>query len=221
MRVLCLANSYKEGGRCIAGIDVKSKEWVRPISSREGGAYRVEELVYENGARLEVLDVFEFHGHEAAPSLYHPEDIIVDPSWSYVRAATIEDVGIVEELALKGPLLLGSSESSIQCPTESTKQVENSLGSVVLKSSRVKFRKERGTDGRVRKRATFRLRGSDYDLPITDPSVLAKLAALDVGEYAASEIGIESDHVILVVSLAEPWDRNNRCYKVVAAVVPG
>ena len=30
--VLCLANSKKEGERCIAGIDVRTGQWVRPIS---------------------------------------------------------------------------------------------------------------------------------------------------------------------------------------------
>jgi hypothetical protein len=30
--VLCLANSKKEGQRCIAGIDVRTGQWVRPVS---------------------------------------------------------------------------------------------------------------------------------------------------------------------------------------------
>lgn len=30
--VLCLANSKKEGERCIAGIDVRTGQWVRPVS---------------------------------------------------------------------------------------------------------------------------------------------------------------------------------------------
>ena len=30
-QIICLANSWKHGERCIAGIDIHSKKWVRPI----------------------------------------------------------------------------------------------------------------------------------------------------------------------------------------------
>jgi hypothetical protein len=31
VRILCLANSIREGGRCVAGIDYATGRWVRPV----------------------------------------------------------------------------------------------------------------------------------------------------------------------------------------------
>ena len=37
VELICLANSEKKQERCIAGIDRKTEEWIRPVSSRPSG----------------------------------------------------------------------------------------------------------------------------------------------------------------------------------------
>ena len=37
MEIICLANSYKHQGRCIAGINPESRQWLRPISHLDDG----------------------------------------------------------------------------------------------------------------------------------------------------------------------------------------
>ena len=58
-RIACLANSYKGGGRrCIAGIDIKTGEWVRPIS--RGAEKAVDwNMGKVDEAEPEVLDILE------------------------------------------------------------------------------------------------------------------------------------------------------------------
>jgi hypothetical protein len=219
VRVLCLANSYKDGGRCIAGIDVETCLWVRPVHRREGGAYRVEELRYDNGAPLEVGDVFSFVPDEPAPSFYHPEDVIAAPDWTFERYATRKDYQIAERLSVTGPQLLGSYGTSIDCPSGPDQKLKSSLAAVSLTAAKLRFQKERGSDGKIRKRARFALRGTSYDLPITDPALLQKLAALDEGEHPPMALGLAGKSLLLTISLAEPWDRNNRCYKLVASII--
>ncbi|MFO7906187.1 MAG: hypothetical protein R6U98_26250, partial [Pirellulaceae bacterium] len=34
---ICLANSRKHGGRCIAGIERRSGKWIRPVSDLDDG----------------------------------------------------------------------------------------------------------------------------------------------------------------------------------------
>ncbi|WP_017305302.1 dual OB domain-containing protein [Spirulina subsalsa] len=58
-RIVCLANSWKHGERCIAGIDTFKKQWIRPISDLEKG--KISKAMRQiNGiepALLEVLDI--------------------------------------------------------------------------------------------------------------------------------------------------------------------
>lgn len=37
-RIVCLANSFKKGGRCVAGIDLETGRWMRPIGRGDEGA---------------------------------------------------------------------------------------------------------------------------------------------------------------------------------------
>ena len=58
-QIICLANSYKGGGqRCVAGIDMCTKEWVRPFNSRgHEGAIGSERLI--KGHEPQILDVLD------------------------------------------------------------------------------------------------------------------------------------------------------------------
>ena len=57
-RIVCLANSYKHNERCIAGIDVETGKWVRPVSSREDRAI-TKAMRAINGKEPQILDVLE------------------------------------------------------------------------------------------------------------------------------------------------------------------
>ena len=60
-RIICLANSKKEGERCIAGIDMDTGKWVRPVCDDQ---YPEDDKVPENirlvdGREPELLDILE------------------------------------------------------------------------------------------------------------------------------------------------------------------
>jgi hypothetical protein len=40
VEIVCLANSRKAGGRCIAGVRTDTGAWVRPVSSGREGTLR-------------------------------------------------------------------------------------------------------------------------------------------------------------------------------------
>ncbi len=58
-RIVCLANSWKHKERCIAGIDLATGRWVRPVTDLEDG--RVPRQVRLIGGRepalLDILDI--------------------------------------------------------------------------------------------------------------------------------------------------------------------
>src|SRR5690242_4940306 len=61
-RMVCLANSYKTGGRCIAGKEVLANGyggWLRPISARASAEVWPAESRYENYATPQLLDIID------------------------------------------------------------------------------------------------------------------------------------------------------------------
>lgn len=81
--ILCLANSYKHGGRCIAGIEVSLQEgrisikkssygipiWIRPVSHSAAG-----EVPLSDAIGIKVLSVVKIVNANYAGSSSHSED---------------------------------------------------------------------------------------------------------------------------------------------------
>ena len=66
--IVCLANSYKHGGRCIAGIDIDNGQWIRLHGNSTDGALCACEYMLDDGSEPRLLDVIEVELHYALPS---------------------------------------------------------------------------------------------------------------------------------------------------------
>ena len=58
-RIVCLANSYKHDHRCVAGISLVTKQWVRLVGRKVPGCLTLKEASYPDGREVALLDVFE------------------------------------------------------------------------------------------------------------------------------------------------------------------
>ena len=72
---LCLANSARQGGHCIAGIDLRTREWVRPVGSTGGPLTTSEVTIHGSSQQVQPFDVSLLTVGEHAPEVGQPENV--------------------------------------------------------------------------------------------------------------------------------------------------
>src|SRR5882757_7749271 len=90
MKMVCLANSWRPGGHCVAGIDLETGEWIRPVPK---GAKAIPDVATHFGTHdLAPLDVIEFEAVQPkSVTKYQRENRIVS-SWKFVGTIKAADV---------------------------------------------------------------------------------------------------------------------------------
>ena len=207
-QIICLANSYKGGGqRCIAGIDIDTKKWVRPFNPRGyEGAVGNERLI--KGDEPKILDILYIPiGGESENYGCQPENRILLPGrWKKIGNISPEDaLKYVEE----DVVLLHNEDKKVD--PEIFKSVPKgqwkSLQLILAKD--VRFSKNPWNKWKC----NFSYYRHCYELSITDPKVRNRL---DDGEEIAKKC-------LLTISMGGPYDKDNSgkkyCWKMVAGVV--
>ena len=218
-RIVCLANSRKLNGRCVAGIEITDGQrlgWIRPVSTREHQEVSEYERQYGNGADPRVLDIMDVPLLKAQPHEYQQENWLLDPGqyWVKTGAAAWDDLGrLVDPL---GPLWIDGHHTyygrNNKIPVTQARTLRNSLRLIAVNFVMVDVFSPGEAFGNPKRRVQghFRHHGAEYRLWITDPQYEREYLAKPNGHY---EIG-ES---FLTVSLGEPF--NDACYKLIAAIV--
>jgi hypothetical protein len=219
-RIVCLANSYKHDHRCVAGISLITKTWVRPIGATVPGCLTRREACYLDGKEAAILDVFEAEFGKDCASNFHPEDAFVsDQPWRLLRRFDqAGDARLLAKSVTKGPSLLGSSGDRLYCRRLDHTPIENSLELIHPDDLWWWIREDKG---KRKNRAIFRLGHvgrTRYDLAVTDPCWLERLHLLPAGIYPhAFFFGSELPNTFLTISLSEAFEGFH--YKLVAGVV--
>ena len=218
-RILCVANSYKHDHRCVAGISLITKQWVRLIGRQVQGCLTVREASYPDGKETAPLDVFEAELGEKCGSRSHPEDVYVTGKpWHLVRRFYApSDSPFLAVYVNKEPVVLQGYCDRVPTSTFEKTPAKCSLGVVHPEDLWWWIREEKG---KRRNRAIFRLGNVGrvrYDLAVTDPIWLAQLNLLPAGIYPHLFISGKPFNTLLTVSLSEPFDGFH--YKLVAAVL--
>ena len=79
--IVCLANSRKLHGRCIAGKELRDERsigWLRPVSAREHEEVSEYECQYLDGSDPQVLDILQVPLLAARPKGYQQENWLLD-----------------------------------------------------------------------------------------------------------------------------------------------
>ena len=219
-RIVCLANSRKRSGRCIAGRELASGKvagpWIRPVSVRPNQEVSEHERQYEDGSDPKVLDIVSVPVRAPTPDEWQTENWTLDDEYYWKKLGTFSWFDLPRLLDPPEPLWIDghstSSGTNDKVPEDLMVRVSSSLRLVHLDQLRLRVFAPGEAFGNSKRRvqAVFSHAGSDYRIWVTDPvyerTYLSKLN----GEY---EIG----ECYLTVSLGEPYGRS--CYKLAAAVI--
>ncbi len=214
-RIVCLANSKKMTGRCVAGLEVVGsslKGWIRPVSARATEEVSLDERRYENGQDVQLLDIVEIQFLEPRPHTCQVENHLIDDAEHWRHIGSFESGKLASHATHSGPLWLDVSSSyngtSDRIPVADADRLDHSLKLVQPDALRIWV--GRGYKKR-QVRAAFQLGKAHYNLGVTDTKVEARYLAMKDGEYAYPT------KAVMCVSLGEPFDGYR--YKLVASII--
>lgn len=215
--MLCLANSYKHGGRCIAGVEVvlidnkfrivrdanNSPKWVRPISHNFAG-----EVPNEHARFINVLSIIKITGIEYAGMYSHSEDV-------YYQSLSVHSNVRPSHSVLNGCLdnfhstIFGNKGKALTPDCFQRGDYSVMLVRAVNPEVYVDTRFEN-----PKPRMKFIHNGNNYDFPITDPIYLDRIKLTNKGVGTLSEVylvlslGVEHEgwHSKLIAAIIEPQD---------------
>ena len=218
--ILCLANSRKTSGRCVAGIewiDNSIGRWVRPVSNNSSREISEEDRRYEDGKKAAVGDIVQIEILRHVPRGCHVEDYLIDDQYYWKKVGAVDWDTVKRSVENKGLPLWKGTESTYHGIND--KLSEDNAAS--LSSSLVLIRPERvelsvrleslyGGGNKKVVRAKFEMGGCNYLLKVTDPIIEEKYLGLNSEDYRLS-------NAILCVSLGEPY--KGYVFLLVAAVL--
>lgn len=83
--IVILADSVKHGQHCVAGKDIVTKKWIRPVSDAYGSELTHEQAKCKNPYGIfpiSILQKIEMQFSQAAPLINQPENhIITNETW--------------------------------------------------------------------------------------------------------------------------------------------
>jgi len=218
--IICLANSRKLRGRCVAGLRTDGGGWIRPVAPSEDGTLIGKHYILNHGFEPQILDLIRIEVSRAEPQPHQPENwVIGETQWELLERpaspAHIEQLvrSIEADSALFGDY--GDRlDFDLLCKTPAPRSL------CIVQPQDLKWRITTSIRGFRQTRAAFRLSGRSYDLSVTDPIWETRLARLAYGIHDLESADCpDSVRLLFTISLGEPLPSDKQCYKLVAGVI--
>ena len=219
-RIVCLANSRKMSGRCIAGkelmADGRPARWIRPVSDRENEEVSEYERQYEDGNDPRVLDVIKVPVLKARPKNYQQENWLLDPEYYWEQVSRVAPNELPRLTDPVSPLWINgycsSNGRNDRVPFSYANSLHDSLRLIRVDRLELFVSAPGAVFGNFKRsvQGRFRYSGADYWLRITDPDYEREYSQQPNGTYSI-------DECFLTVSLGEQF--HDYGYKLIAAVI--
>ena len=206
INAVILTKSYKNGGYCVAGINLDTHSWIRFISNDvvTHGAITDSDMQYDTLEFCKPFDVVSVPVLRHCPATLQPENYLIDRSKFWKKLGTI-DIGELPEIYPfdNDTFIFNNTWSYLSL--EDTAGIDHSL--VMVRVYDLKINHDyQGSP--AYKKCSFSYRGNQYNfMSITDP------------EYRNSEPTKIIGDAILIISIPDAPD-NNRFYKCVSKIIP-
>jgi hypothetical protein len=212
---VCLANSRKRSGRCLAGKAIYNgtySKWIRPVTEHPSEELQNSEHCLQSGKDAAILDLIEIKLHEPKGKLHQQENWLMDTSVPLKKngSMTVEEVS---KLVDTPETLWGtgtSTKSGVNncVPLSEISKHTSSLYLVKVSNFKVEIR---NFFGKRDMRGFFSYGGHKYKLSITDLHFELRFVDKPHGDY-------EIESTLLTVSLGENYEGS--FYKLIAGIIP-
>ena len=217
MKIICLANSWKHGDLCFAGILDKEREtWVRPLGMGTDGAIPERVQALDRGGIPKLLDVIDVPIGDPLPSPGQPENRqLLGGQWQIVRRLKPAETLLLlqdQSLSPETPLWGGAGSSLTAAEAH---RARYSLTLIQPGSVRWEKKWSERTRGKIDVRAHFSHAGVRYNLSVTDPAWHDRMLdrRLPIGTFDHPD---PTAAVFLTLSLGSEW--RGRHWMLVAGV---
>jgi len=212
-RFVCLSNSFKEGGRCIAGIELDNndnplffqgrRKWLRPVCNTPHG-----EVPSQLVDHIKILDIVEIDiTGKPEEKCYQSENVFfLESSIKITGRFNFEKINNLCDPQL---LLFGNRGKAVS--SEDVKRLTHSLFMIKTEQFEVMTRLYNDNPHNPQTRLSFVYKNVTYDFPVTDPVFLYKYRS-DTNYLK------DCKSLYLCLSMTVPW--NDWYYKLVATVIP-
>jgi hypothetical protein len=230
-RFLCLAVSRRDGGNCIAGIDIDSGKWIRPVNAKSHGALADHEtIVLDSETKkhriLTPLDILHLRLGRFVGDKVQPENWEMRPTAdakSYVvlrRLCARQDIDMLIACLNRNGPLLHSYDDRLKTDDPAIKRgLSRSLSIIQPEQLYWKVAPHPIYPNRLKVQADFRFDNDPYCLVVTDPVWEERCRHVISGRHPHSAIaGDAIGKVLLTISLAE-LPLHGYHFKLVAGVI--
>ena len=216
--IICFANSYRDGGRCFAGKDIKTGEWVIPICSGDLHSIPRERQKLSDGTFPKLLEIIkvpikgEVSEEDLRKAPFQRENWYLDEGrWEKTCECSYDKaLQLVEEPEdLWGTGEQSSAGVNDRVHRDGFGRIEqHSLFLLQLSGAEIytKDRSEYGNPSQTR--ASFKYKGVDYDLAVTCP---------ETKDRYTGKLPVKTREALVCISLAEPL--GNLAYQLVAGMM--
>ena len=209
--VVILANSVKQGEHCVAGKDIRTGKWIRPVTTLVGGALPRQKVMVKNPYGSFVakpLQIVDMAFEKPAPLPTQPENhLLAKEIWIQHFKARRDQLHRVienpEHLWMYG-------NRSDRFPVVALESIERHQSLYFVHTDAIQFRIGTNFHGYKRIIGTFRHNGQIYSMSVTDPAYF---------DHAKFDIGYEWEESGRYLCLSQTDAFNGYCYKVIAAVL--
>jgi len=219
--ILCLANSVKYQGRCIAGVCLDDGKWIRPVSdnAEARGALFGSQYRYDDGREVLPLEVAKREFLKPCPKDHQSENWLIG-SEPWTRGTPLDEeelLDFLEDCLSWNPLLFGNASDCLTLAEFRRRPPRSSL--LLVEPEELRLRLVRRREG-FQTRARFLLGDERYDLVVTDPIYREHMERFPPEEeYPFTQVVslAPGARVFLTISLGEEF--RGAFYKLVAAII--